>query len=255
MTYSKESVLGNSSSTLTIVIPAYNETKRIISTLNKIDEYINLNQKASLLKVKVINDGSLDDTEKVVRSWIEGASRNKNCFSVESYFPNKGKGYAVNYGFRNITTDLVMYSDADSASPVEEAEKLIYFVENGFDVVCGSRILKGDNVKVSMGIKRRSIGFVFHMILSVLGLADIKDTQCGFKLFRTKAAQKIINLQKCFNYAFDVEYLFLAKRLGFKIKEVPVNWCHVEGSKINIFADSIKMLTGVLKIRFVYKYN
>ena len=177
MTHIKESVFQtgssnamswNSSNTLTVVIPAYNEAKRIISTLSKIDEYISLNRKASVLKVKIINDGSLDNTASAVTGWIEKISKNKDCFSVESYFPNKGKGYAVSHGFHNITTDFVMYCDADGASPIEEVEKLIYFAENGFDVVCGSRILKGDDVKVSMGVKRRSVGFVFHMILSFL---------------------------------------------------------------------------------------
>lgn len=241
--------------TLTIVIPAYNESKRIIKNLGSIDRYIARRQLENLFKVLIVDDGSTDVTKEVVENWINYDSKNKSCFSLISHKPNKGKGYTVKRGFSEVTTDLVMYTDADGACPIEEVEKLIHSIDNGYDVACGSRILKDGNVKVNIGAKRRFIGLIFHMILRVLGLADLKDTQCGFKLFTTSSARKIVEGQKCFGYSFDVEYLFLAKRFGFKIKEVPVNWYHVEGSKVNLLRDSIKMLLEVLKIRFVYKYN
>lgn len=241
--------------TLTIVIPAYNESKRIIKNLESIDKYITRRCVESLFKVLIVDDGSTDDTKEVVENWIKGQSVNKTNFSLTSHKPNRGKGYTVKKGFSAATTDLVMYTDADGASPIEEVEKLIHSINNGYDVACGSRILKGKDVEVTIGIKRRFIGLIFHMILRLLGLADLKDTQCGFKLFKTFAARKIVESQRCFGYSFDVEYLFLAKNLGFKIKEVPVNWYHVEGSKVNLLRDSIKMLLEVLKIRFLNKYN
>lgn len=239
---------------LTIVIPAFNESKRILTTLGSIDDYISQTQ-IPPIKTIIVDDGSLDNTKGTVTNWIENKSINKNCFELVSYSPNRGKGYAVKEGFKQANTELVMYADADGASSISEIEKLLYGINDGYDVVCGSRIVKSEYTKVKMGLKRRLVGLTFHLILKFLGLANLKDTQCGFKLFKTEVAKKIIKVQKCFNYSFDVEYLFLAKKFGYKIKEVSVNWYHVEGSKVNILKDSIKMLIEVLKIRFVYKYN
>ncbi|MBI3589752.1 MAG: glycosyltransferase family 2 protein [Candidatus Melainabacteria bacterium] len=243
-----------SEKTLTIIIPAFNESGRILETLESIDEYITKKSKSDLFYVIVVNDGSSDDTKEVVISWI-GKCKNKKSFDLINYLPNRGKGHAVKEGFSKANTDLVMYTDADSASPIEEVEKLLDCIDNGYDVVCGSRILKSEKTKVIMGFKRRLVGLVFHFILRFLGLANLKDTQCGFKLFKIQLAKKLISNQKCFNYSFDVEYLFLSKKFGYKIQEVSINWHHVEGSKVSLIRDSVKMLLEVLKIRFVYKYN
>lgn len=240
---------------LTIVIPAFNESGRILKYLRDVDEYITRQSDKSLFYVIVVNDGSLDDTKGIVASWIRDESKSKSCFNLLSYMPNKGKGYAVKEGFLRASSDLVMYTDADGASPIKEVEKLLNYVNDSYDVVCGSRVLRSNETKVKMGFKRRVVGFVFHLILKALGLADLRDTQCGFKLFKTSVAKRIVEKQKCFNYSFDVEYLFLANCLGYKIKEVAINWYHIEGSQVNLLRDSIKMLFEVLKIRFVYKYN
>ena len=240
---------------LTILIPAYNESRRIISTLTDIDNYISNSSNSFFTEVIIIDDGSTDGTKETAKSWIQSECKNKKSFQVTSYYPNQGKGYAVRKGILKASGDLVLYTDADGASPIKEAEKLISAINDGFDIVCGSRILKDKDSVVKMSIKRRFVGFVFQSILKLLNLADLKDTQCGFKLFKSEAAKNLAEHQKCFNYSFDIEYLFLAKKLGYKIKELPINWSHVEGSKINILSDSIKMLNEVLKIRFVYKYN
>ena len=240
---------------LTIVIPAYNESKRIIHSLADIDNYISKNSLTLLFEVIVVDDGSLDNTKDVVNNWIQKQCKNKNSFKVISYPLNRGKGYAIKEGFLKASGNLVLYTDADGASPICEAEKLVHWINNGFDIACGSRILKDENTKVSMSFKRRFVGLVFHLILKLCNLANLRDTQCGFKLFKSQAAKKLANSQQCFNYSFDIEYLFLAKKFGYKIKEVPINWYHVEGSKINLIRDSLKMFIEVLKIRFVYKYN
>ena len=245
----------SSTCSLAIIIPAYNESGRIIHTLYDIDEYISKSKNSGLITVIIVSDGSTDDTDMVVSSWIEKKSKNKKSFTLVSYSPNKGKGYAIREGFLKSNSDLVLYTDADGASPIEEANKLLYWAERGFDVVCGSRIVKAEDVKVEMGLKRRFTGLIFHLILRLFNLADVKDTQCGFKLFRKEVVKKLAQAQKCFNYSFDIEYLLLSKNYGYKIKEVPVNWSHVKGSKISLLQDSIKMLLEVLKIRFVYKYN
>lgn len=246
---------GTKKYSLTIVIPAFNEARRIVSTLSDIDKFISEENLTDSYKVLVVSDGSTDNTNEVVSRWINLHCKNKISFELYSYTPNKGKGYAIREGFLRSKTDLVMYSDADGASSVHELSKLLSFIDEGYDVVCGSRILRDREVKVKMGIKRRIVGLVFHVILRVLGLANLMDTQCGFKLFKKEVVDKIIQEQKCFNYSFDVEYLFLAKLYGCKVKEVAVNWEHIHGSKVSILRDSVKMLLEVLKIRFVYKYN
>lgn len=239
--------------TTTIVIPAFNESKRILKNLIEIDSYISKKSFGDLIQTIIVNDGSTDDTYEVVSEWIN--KQCKNHFSIVSYTENKGKGYAIKEGFLRSNSGLVLYTDADGASPIEEIEKLLNAINQGFDVVCGSRILKNESSSVTMGIKRRFIGLMFHIILGMLGLDFIQDTQCGFKLFKSEVAKKLANSQKCFNFSFDIEYLFLAKRLGYKIKEVPINWYHVKGSKVNLLTDSIKMFLEVLNIRFIYKYN
>ena len=241
--------------TLTIVIPAFNESKRITKTLNEIDLYISKISKPDLFQIIIVNDGSTDNTSDVVNDWIQNKSKNKKCFQLLSYMPNRGKGYAVNQGFLKASNLLVLYTDADGASPIEEVEKLLFWIDKDFDAAIGSRMLKDKDTKISMSFTRRLTGRVFHLILTILGLAFIKDTQCGFKLFKAGIAKKLAENQKCFNYSFDIEYLFILKKFGYKIKEVPINWYHVEGSKVNISKDSIKMLVEVLKIRFLYKYN
>lgn len=240
---------------ITIVIPAFNEAKRITSTLSNIDKYITERFEGNNCKVIVVDDGSTDETKEVVVNWINSCCKNKGSFIIHAYFPNVGKGYAIKEGFLRSYAELVIYSDADGASPIQELDRLIPFIEEGFDVVCGSRILKGTGVRVKMGFKRRIVGLIFHLILRFLGLANLMDTQCGFKLFKKDVADKIVHYQKCFNYSFDVEYLFLSKLLGYRVKEVAVNWEHIHGSRVSILRDSVKMLLEVLKIRFVYKYN
>lgn len=241
--------------TLTIIIPAFNESKRILRTLDEIDSYIQKRKLQDLVSVIVINDGSLDDTELIIQNWISNTAKNKNLFQVSGYAQNQGKGYAVNQGISKATGDLILYIDADGAAPIEELEKLLSVLKNGFDVVIGSRVIRMDNSKVKMSFLRRFTGRVFHTILSLLKLAEFKDTQCGFKLFKSSAAKKLAQYQQCFGFSFDIEYLFLLKNMDYKIKEVPINWCHVPGSKVNLLRDSIKMLIEVLKIRFIYKYN
>ncbi len=240
---------------LTIVIPAYNESKRIIKTLNDIDGYLSKSSLPYKLNILIISDGSTDNTEEVVNSWIQNKSKNKTSFKLIAYKINKGKGYAVREGVLNADSDLILYIDADGASPIEEVQKLLLWIDKGFDIVIGSRIVVDSSSKVKMSFTRRFVGRVFHGLLKLCDLADVIDTQCGFKLFKTTAAKKIAINQKCFGFSFDIEYLYLARMFGYKIKEIPINWYHVKGSKVNIFRDSIKMFIEVLKIRFINKYN
>lgn len=254
MIYSLLNIEMNSS--LTIIIPAYNESKRIKKSLDDIDFFI-LQQSNKSIYVIVVNDGSKDNTKETVNDWIENKSKNKKSFKLIGYENNKGKGYAVKEGILNSTSsDLILYTDADGAAPIKEVEKLIYWIEKeGFDIAVGSRVLKDKDSKIEMSFKRRFVGRIFHTILKTLGLAPVYDTQCGFKLFKASEGKLLAKHQKCFGFSFDIEYLYLAKKLGYKVKEVPINWHHVEGSKVSVIRDSIKMFLEVIKIRFFNQYN
>lgn len=240
---------------LTIIIPAYNESKRIIPTLLSIDSYIGTKSVENLVHVIVVNDGSKDDTEGVVRKWIKSICRNKESFELVSYQKNQGKGFAVREGIERANSDLILYIDADGSIPITELGKLIQEIDIGFDVVCGSKFLTGDNTSVKMKLNRRIADMIFHLILKLLRLNILKDTQCGFKLFKAEIAKTLATNQKCFNYAFDIEYLFLAKKCGYKIKEVPVSSHHQEGSKLNLVVDGLRMLIDIFKIKFIHDYN
>lgn len=239
--------------TLSIIIPAYNEESRITPCLEDINNNLD-NINFQVQEVVVVSDGSKDKTIEVVKNWINTRATNKQIFKILSKNINQGKGSSVKEGFLYFNSDWVLYTDADGATPILEINKLSEYIDN-FDVICGSRVLKEDGTLVDMTLKRRFIGFVFHTILEILGLAKIKDTQCGFKLFKKDIAKDIVRNQKCLNFSFDIEYLYLTRKKGCKIKEVPVCWTEIEGSKVNLILDSIKMLIEVLKIRLIYKYN
>ena len=148
----------NVNKTLTIVIPAFNESKRIYKALNDIDGYINKISKPDLFQVIIVNDGSTDNTSGVVNDWIQNESKNKKCFQLINYIPNRGKGYAVNQGLLKASNSTILYTDADGASPIEELEKLLVWINKGFDVVIGSRVRKDKDTKVSMSFTRRLTG-------------------------------------------------------------------------------------------------
>lgn len=241
--------------TLTIVIPAYNESKRISYTLVNIDEYISKNLKFESIKVIIVNDGSLDNTSCIVTSWIKNESKNKKCFELIEYSQNKGKGYAVKTGFLHASSDLVIFTDADGASPIKEIEKLLYWVENNYDIVCGSKYINNKEVGIKRKFARKFSGYCFQIFLLLLGMAVVKDTQCGFKLFKLPVAKKLATNQKCHGFSFDVEYLYLAKKYEYKIKEVAVSSINKKGSTIRFLIDPIKIIIDVLKIKFFYKYN
>jgi dolichyl-phosphate beta-glucosyltransferase len=231
----------NSSVKLSIVIPAYNEESRLPSTLDSIFEYFE--GKPYTLEVIVVNDGSSDHTSEVVRNNSHYGSQ----LGLIAFDENHGKGYAVKKGLLQAQGELVMYDDADGASPIEEFHKLIHAIDDGFDIAIGSRAIEKELVEDLW--YRRLLGTVFNALIKLIVINDFQDTQCGFKLFKRHCAQEIFN-KVCLNgFSFDVEVLFLAKKLGYKIAEIPILWHSVPGSKINIFIDSPLMLLAVMKIR------
>ena len=224
---------------LSIIIPAYNEQNRISKTLYKLNSYF----EGKEYEIIIVNDGSNDKTVEIVQNI--GLD---NVVLVNNP-GNKGKGYSVRNGMYHAKGDLLLFSDADLSTPIEELEKFMPLIDQGFDVVIGSRALKESNIEKHQPYYREAMGKVFNVIVQSLVIKGIKDTQCGFKLFTREAVKKIFPKQKLDGFSFDVEILFLAKKFGYKIKEIPVTWINDEETKVSSIKDSSRMFIDILKIR------
>lgn len=227
-----------------IVIPAYNESERINSSLEKITTF--LETQGWTAEVLVVNDGSRDNTAEVIKGY---AARHPYIRLIENP-GNRGKGYSVRNGMLQATGDVVLFTDADLSAPITEAPKLFREIENGADVAFGSRWLIAKMQTERQSILRQIAGRMYNILMrAVLGL-KYKDTQCGFKAFNRKAVDTIFTRQHIERWGFDVELLFLARKFGLKIVEVPVEWAHDDRSKINPIVDGIKMFGEMLSIRW-----
>ncbi len=225
---------------LSVIIPAYNEEERLPVYLPKVLEYCRgLQGKCEVL---VVDDGSADGTRDYVRSVMPDWPDLK----LLEQPTNMGKGAAVKRGALESKGRFVLFTDADGATPIDQTPKLLEPARQGIEVVIGSRTL-GDEVNRSF--LRALMGLAFYRLTNFLAVPNVSDTQCGFKLFRRVAADRIFPQVQESGWAFDVEVLFLAQKLGMAILEVPVHWTAIPGSKINPVKESIKMLVAILRIR------
>lgn len=221
---------------LSIVIPAYNESSRIEATLERVVSSIG--EQGWDAEVLVVDDGSKDDTAAIVRRWMNNHPR----LHLVQNPGNRGKGYSVRNGLLQAAGEIVMFTDADLSAPMEEAERLIAAIHSGADVAIGSRWLDRTRQTIHQPLYRQFFGRCFNWITrTVMGL-PFKDTQCGFKAFRREAAQVIFRLQTIERWGFDPEILFIARKLKYEIREVPVTWGHDERSRISYLKDGMKML-------------
>lgn len=227
--------------TLSVIIPAYNESERITRTLGDIFSY-NL-ETSDLIEVIVVSDGSTDSTVNVVNHYQQSFP----ILKIIEYFPNEGKGFAVKTGMLNAVGDLVLFCDADGSTPFIEIEKLLQQIDT-YDIVIGSRAHKNSHVETTL--KRFLIGRIFSFLLSTFLISGFKDTQCGFKLFNKHVVKELFSRQKAKKFSFDYEILFLAKKLNLSVKEVGISWQNIDGSKVNLVSDSLKMLKDIFLIRF-----
>ncbi|HXE91768.1 MAG TPA: dolichyl-phosphate beta-glucosyltransferase [Terriglobales bacterium] len=227
-----------------IIIPAYNESERITATLDKVLAY--LEQQRWDAEVLVVNDGSRDPTPAIVRDY---ASRHARVRLLENP-GNRGKGYSVRHGMMEAKGDLLLFSDADLSSPIYEAPKLFDALTAGADVAIGSRWLQRELQTERQPLYRQFFGRVFNLMLHALLGLPFKDTQCGFKAFTRRAAAAIFPLQRIERWGFDPELLFLARKLGFTVREVPVEWAHDERSKIHPLRDGLAIFLEMLRIRW-----
>jgi glycosyltransferase involved in cell wall biosynthesis len=227
-----------------IVIPAYNEGARIAASLDRVLAHIR--EKGWDAEVLVVNDGSRDDTIAIVQR----AAAGDPCVRLLENPGNRGKGYSVRNGMLQASGDILLFSDADLSSPIEEADKLFAALASGADIAIGSRWLQSELQTQRQPLYRQVFGRIFNLLLRVtLGL-KFTDTQCGFKAFTRKAALTIFPLQKIERWGFDPELLYLANRFGLRVAEVPVSWAHDEGTRINPLTDGTRMFLEMLKIRW-----
>jgi dolichyl-phosphate beta-glucosyltransferase len=229
---------------LSVIIPAYNEEKRLPRTLREISDYLRRQKFDS--EIIVVSDGSTDRTcEAVENLKMQIPSLKLICEKI-----NRGKGYGVKIGMLEAKGKYRLFTDADNSTPISEIEKFWPEFEKGADVVIASRDIKGAILDPPQPLFRRFVGEVFKYLRKiVVGLWEIEDTQCGFKCFRGEIVEKIFPKCKVERFAFDPEILLIAKKMGFKIKEVPVYWKNDLQSKVK-FKSMVKMLIDLLKIRF-----
>ena len=228
---------------LSIVIPAYNEEKRLGTTLQKIHAY--LNQKDYDYEVIVVDDGSADKTKDVaLDSPLSQAGRLKFLQNDG----NQGKGFSVKRGILAASGDHILFSDADLSTPIGEVERFLSFINNGFDIIIGSRG-KGADIRVRQPFYREYMGRFYNKLVQLFAIKGFMDTQCGFKLFKKDIAKEIAPLLKIKGFSFDVEMLYLAAKKGYKIKEVPVTWINSPASRVHPVIDSCRMFVELLSIK------
>ena len=229
---------------LSVIIPAFNEEKRLAKTLNSINDYLSRQNYDS--EILVVDNGSTDGTAGIV-GMLEGKIKGLRLIQGSS---GQGKGFAVKKGMLEAISDYRIFTDADNATSIDQVEKMWPEFGKGFDVVIGSRDVKGAVLNPPQPWLRRVIlgdGFKLYRKI-IIGLWGIEDTQCGFKAFKREAAAKIFQKSRISGWTFDVEILILAKQMGYKIKEIPVTWVNDPNSKVK-FNSIIEMAIGLLKLK------
>lgn len=227
-----------------IVIPAYNEQSRIGLTLGLILDCVERHRWPA--EILVVNDGSVDRTADVVA----GIAREHPIVRLIENPGNRGKGFSVRNGILQARGAVVMFTDADLSAPMDEAELLFQAIAEGADVAIGSRWLDRSRQTLRQPLYRRFFGRCFNWLTRLIMQLPVADTQCGFKAFRREAARAIFIRQRIERWGFDPEILYIALRLGLRVKEVPVTWGHDERSRISYLKDGLKMLEELIRVRY-----
>lgn len=252
-----ETILSNSAESaqplVSVVIPAFNEERRLPQTLARVDDYFQAQSYAT--EILVVDDGSGDGTARVVEVF---AREHPRVRLIQN--DHRGKGYTVRTGMLAARGHIVLFSDADLSTPVEEIEKLLPWFERGYDIVIGSREGLGAQ-RIKEPFYRHIMGRGFNFIVQILTVRGIQDTQCGFKAFRGEVARDVFSRTRLYGdnskpihggmvTAFDVEVLFIGSKSGYRIKEVPVQWRYGTETKVNPLKDSYRNFRDVLMVRW-----
>jgi dolichyl-phosphate beta-glucosyltransferase len=244
MSINKAGTIPDDKPYLSIVIPVYNEEKRIGDTLRKIAEF--LGTKDFPWEIVIVDDGCKDHTIDLATEILKRMN-----YRILTNQRNLGKGASIRKGMLAAQGEIRLFTDADLSTPVEEMDKLIIPLKEEYDVSFGSRALKESVLLKRQPFHRELMGRIFNLLVQFLHLPGIKDTQCGFKMFSAKAAEAIFQRQKMKGFCFDVEILVIARKLGYKMKEIPVRWIDSPQSKVNPLKDSLKMLWDLIKLKFI----
>ena len=233
-----------SGSTLSIIIPAYNESARISRALKQVLACVH--ERNWPAEVIVVNDGSRDDTAEIVKKI---AAKDPIVRMIENPV-NRGKGYSVRNGMLHAAADVIMFTDADLSSPIEETERLLAAIRDGADIAIGSRWLDRGRQTKHQPWYRQMFGRCFNAVTRLVMGLPFADTQCGFKAFRRDAGYTVFQLQRIERWGFDPEILFIALKRGYTVREVPVTWGHDERSRLSYLKDGIKMLEELAYVRW-----
>ncbi len=231
---------------LSIIIPAYNEQTRVGDSIRQVLEYIEKEKSAA--ELIVVDDGSQDATAEVAEKIC--AEFPAVSTKVIRYEENRGKGYAIKTGLLASVGDIALFSDADLSTPISELPKLVEPIRRDeFDLTFGSRALDRNLIGIRQPWRREQGGKVFNLIVRVFTGLPFWDTQCGFKAFNMKKFRPLLSLMTIDRFGFDVEFLYVAKYHGLRLKEIPVRWDHCEGTTVSVFRDSQRMFNEVRQIR------
>jgi len=230
---------------LSIVVPAYNEARRLPATLVEMVAYLGRNPRWLPAEILIVDDGSSDATAEV-----SGQVESKDGITIRclAHPTNRGKGAAVRTGFSACSGDLLLLSDADLSTPMVELEALAVAVGDG--VAIGSRAVDRRRIEARQPLYRDAMGRAFNLAVRLLALGGVRDTQCGFKLFAGGLGRELAAIQRLDGFAYDVELLCRARAWGCPIREVPVRWRHVEASRVRPLAHSAEMFRDLLRIGF-----
>lgn len=227
---------------LSVVIPAYNEERRIGKTLAAIREY--LDKQTYGYEVIVSDDGSADTTTAVVKIIQEGWPQLK----LLAHHQNLGKGEAVKRGVAAAAGELILFTDADNATPISEIEKLLPYV-NDHDIVFGSRHISGAHIHIPQAKHRAILSRLSNLLIRMVAVPGVWDTQCGFKLFQREAGKNIFNNIRVKRFGFDIEAFVIARQLGYRFKEVGVNWFNDSDTRVRTGREAIRTLKDLIKIK------
>ncbi len=230
---------------LSVVIPAFNEEKRLPQSLATVMNFLEKQSYAS--EVIVSDDGSQDRTVALAKELLKDFPHQLLVTSR-----NRGKGHAVRQGMLAAAGTYVLFTDADLSTPIGEVTKFLACLEKDQDVVIGSRALPGSQVEIHQNFLRETMGKVFNFIAQMWAFKGVHDSQGGFKCFRREAAQKLFSLQKLDGFSFDVEIVYLAQKLGVRLLELPVIWRNSAQSRVQVLRDPLMMFWDVLRIRSLH---